>query len=213
MKVVCISDTHGMEAKVPDGDVLIHAGDLTIYGKPKEFERVGTWLRSLPHPVKIIIAGNHDIGLDPTRVSIEDRLTNQIALTGYDQDVYYLDDVGLFVDGLFVYGSPWQPEFHDWAFNLPRGDALRRVWQGIPDGLDILITHGPPAGILDEARGVHVGCEDLRAIVELRQPKLHVFGHIHEGYRLMKTEHTTYVNASICNFLYDPVNAPIVVDL
>ena len=117
------------------------------------------------------------------------------------------------VDGLEVWGSPWQPWFHDWAFNLERGAALAEKWAMIPDSTDLLITHGPPHGILDACfDGRRVGCEELTRAVERVRPKLHVFGHIHEAYGVVDDGTTLFVNASNCNLRYRPANAPIVVD-
>lgn len=97
----------------------------------------------------------------------------------------YLEDSGTKVGGLNIYGSPWQPVFCDWAFNLERGDPLRAVWKKIPDGTDILITHGPPIGHGDILKGgsERSGCVDLLMEIQKRvRPKYHIFGHIHEGY-------------------------------
>ncbi|HNC99840.1 MAG TPA: metallophosphoesterase, partial [Myxococcota bacterium] len=113
-----------------------------------------------------------------------------------------------------IWGSPWQPRFFDWAFNLDRGEPLRRVWQKIPDGIDILVTHGPPKGILDRVqRGGEVGCEELREALRRVRPRLHVFGHIHEAYGQLHLDGTHFVNAASCNLDYRPVNPPVVVEL
>ena len=119
------------------------------------------------------------------------------------------------LEGIKVWGSPWQPEFCNWAFNLPRGYALARVWNQIPDDVQILITHTPPQGILDSQNEEGLtGCADLTARVEqLSNLKLHVFGHIHEGYGMRQLGHTLFVNACACDHQYRPVNPPIVVDL
>lgn len=207
VKIVCISDTHGLHrrVRVPDGDVLVHAGDLTSRGELSTVEDFNAWLGTLPHPHKVVIAGNHDFCFeDPARRAAE-RLTHAT----------YLQDSGVTVAGLRIWGSPWQPWFHDWAFNLPRGQALKDKWDLIPGGTDILITHGPPHGIGDRTQsGERAGCEDLAEAVATRiRPKLHVFGHIHEGYGMSTRGPTTYVNASICTLAYQPVQPPIVVEL
>uniref|UniRef100_A0A8D1F7T3 Metallophosphoesterase domain containing 1 n=1 Tax=Sus scrofa TaxID=9823 RepID=A0A8D1F7T3_PIG len=109
-----------------------------------------------------------------------------------------------------------QPWFYGWGFNLPRGQALLEKWNLIPEGVDILITHGPPLGFLDwvPKKMQRVGCVELLNTVQRRvQPRLHVFGHIHEGYGVMADGTTTYVNASVCTVNYQPVNPPIVIDL
>jgi hypothetical protein len=126
----------------------------------------------------------------------------------------YLQDGLIEVGGLRIWGSPWQPWFFDWAFNLPRGPALASKWALVPDGVHVLVTHGPPAGILDRtANEEAVGCHDLARALERILPRLHVFGHIHESYGRLERDGTTFVNASNCDLKYRPVQAPIVVEL
>ena len=126
----------------------------------------------------------------------------------------YLSDSGRTIDGVRVWGSPWQPWFYDWAFNLPRGAALAAKWALIPDGTDVLVTHGPPLGVLDTTlRGEPVGCAALRGRVAQLRPRLHLFGHIHEAYGVVDHDGTLFVNASNCTLAYEPDNAAIVVDL
>ena len=128
--------------------------------------------------------------------------------------VTYLEDEEVEIEGLRLWGSPWQPWFYDWAFNLPRGPALRAKWDRIPAGIDVLVTHGPPHGVLDHVgRGEDVGCEELLEAVRRVRPRLHVFGHIHEGYGQLERDGVRFVNASTCTLSYDPVNAPILFDL
>ncbi len=121
------------------------------------------------------------------------------------------------IDGLKIYGSPWQPRFYDWAFNLNRGAELEEKWRLIPPDTDVLITHGPPHGILDEVERQYyienTGCEELRKRVEMICPKLHVFGHIHCGYGQIEKFGTEFVNASNCDEEYNPVNLPVIIDL
>ena len=209
MRVVCISDTHLAhqegDLKIPEGDLLIHAGDGTFEGKPPELRDFLEWLSRLPHRRKVLIAGNHDWFFQ-----MHPALARSLVPAGID----YLEDSEVKVDGLRIYGSPWQPEFLNWAFNLPRGRRLREKWNRIPRGIDILVTHGPPAGILDlTPHGEHVGCEDLRDAVERVKPRLHVFGHIHHGYGAQEVGRTRFVNASVCDESYVPSNPAVVVDL
>lgn len=205
MRIVCISDTHGFHGglKVPEGDLLLHAGDLCKRGLLSELEETADWLRSLPHRHKVIIAGNHDFCLE------EDPEQARPLLHG----LTYLKDESCQVEGLRIYGSPWQPWFHDWAFNLPRGAPLREVWSKIPDHTQILLTHGPPHGVLDETYdGRRVGCEELSLRLEQVQPRLHVFGHIHEAHGQAWHGETLCLNACLCNLRYRPVQAPWVVE-
>ena len=123
----------------------------------------------------------------------------------------YLQDESLHVGGVHFYGSPWQPWFCDWAFNLERGEALGQVWARIPETTDVLVTHGPPLGYLDRTRsGEQVGCADLLERVKEVKPSLHLYGHIHEGYGTARSESTLFVNASNCTVRYEPLNPPIV---
>lgn len=206
MRIVCVSDTHGLArgVAVPDGDVLVHAGDLSGNGAPEEIAAEADWLRSLPHRKKVVIAGNHDFAFQ-----VEAAETRVLLA-----DLEYLEDSEAVVGGLRFWGSPWQPWFFDWAFNLARGPEIRARWDLIPAGIDVLVTHGPPAGVLDRtAAGADVGCADLLDAVRRVRPRLHVFGHIHEGYGRFERDGTTFVNASTCDRAYRPVNRPVVVDL
>lgn len=206
IRIVCISDTHTLHEQIelPEGDVLVHAGDFCGNGSETEAREFARWFRSCPHRYKVVVAGNHDI-------CIEDRpaLASELFV-----DCTYLFDSRADVAGLRFYGAPWQPRFFDWAFNLDRGAPLREKWKLVHEGLDVLVTHGPPAGRLDRtSRDERVGCEELRTRVDIARPRVHVFGHVHEGYGTLEIGETLFVNASTCDRAYRPVNQPIVVDL
>jgi hypothetical protein len=113
-----------------------------------------------------------------------------------------------------IWGSPWQPEFHNWAFNLPRGEKLKEKWDMIPTDVDILVTHGPAFGKLDFVPydGVNVGCEDLLSKIQEVKPKIHVCGHIHEGYGYVFDGNTHFINAAVLNGRYEFRNKPLTVD-
>ena len=203
MKIVAISDTHGLHdsIEIPDGNLLVHAGDLTRHGTLEDVIDFNNFLAALPHARKIVIAGNHDFCFEENRKACEKALTHCI----------YLQDQEVTIDGIRFYGSPWQPWFYDWAFNLERGLEIRTKWDLIPEGTDILITHGPPCGIGDlTARGDKAGCQDLLEVVEKIKPAFHIFGHIHEGFGITSNGATTFINASCCDQLYRPVNSPVV---
>ena len=211
VRVVCISDTHCRlrNVKVPDGDILVHAGDLTFQGNVAEISQE---LRELGRIAKrfkktYLVAGNHDWLPFHHRLLMEEMCKNE--------GVTYLQDSWDIYEGLVIFGSPWQPEFCSWAFNLPRGEKLKTIWDNIPDKVDILVTHSPPANILDSVpHGIeHVGCVDLFNRVMKVKPQLHVFGHIHFSYGMKQFDGITFVNASICDEQYKPINAPIVIDL
>jgi predicted phosphohydrolase len=207
LRIVAVSDTHSRHARVavPDGDIFIHAGDATMGGTVAEVIEFNRWLGTLPHGEKIVCAGNHDLLFEKNPSLARTLLTN--ATYAQDQLVTAL--------GLRIYVSPWQPRFFDWAFNLNRGDEIKRKWDLIPDDVDVLVTHGPPLGILDVSglTGEHVGCEELRVAVERVRPRVHVFGHIHHSYGVRDWDGMRFVNACVCNENYQPLNPPVVVEL
>ena len=174
MRIVAMADTHLFHADldVPDGDVLVHAGDLLRGGTLKELERGGAFLASLPHRHKLFVAGNHEVCFEEHRGAARALLPPSVT---------YLEDAEVTIDGVRFWGSPWQPAYHGWAFNLPRGAPLAEKWAQIPEGTHVLVTHGPPRGFGDRSSTAsREGCEDLLARVRAVRPLLHVFGHIHE---------------------------------
>ena len=190
MRIVAVADTHLCHRglRVPDGDVLVHAGDLLRRGTLEELGVAAAWLRALPHRTKIVVAGNHDwaFAREPA-----------VAREMLGEDVIYLEDAGATVRGLSVWGSPWQPEFFGWAFNKPRGPELAAIWERIPEGLDLLITHGPPFGYGDRvSRDNRQGCEDLRDRVAVVRPRVHLFGHIHEDGGTWTEHGTLFANVT-----------------
>ena len=210
MKLVIISDTHNRhnEITIPDGDVLIHAGDSTMMGYRKESDNFYEWFNNLPHKRKILIAGNHDFNWE--RVASEgpfDRY-NELNYTRID----YLFDSGIEIQGVKFWGSPFVPEIGHWAFMYKRPTDR---WNQIPDGTDVLITHGPPQGILDRPYGdyEHVGCKDLVDKVLQLKPKLHIFGHIHGDAGIKEFNETTFINASIVGEDYKVRNQPIEMEI
>lgn len=179
MRLVCISDTHSLHRRIPeipDGDVLIHAGDCLGAGTLDDVADLNDWLGSLPHQYKIVIAGNHDAAFQETPDLARETLTNAI----------YLEDSGVDIEGVQFWGSPWTPPFMNWWFMLDRGQPLYEKWSLIPDNTDVLITHGPPKNVGDEVslgfRCFNAGCVDLSHRIDKLSLKAHVFGHIHEGY-------------------------------
>ena len=213
MELVLISDTHTMHEQVtlPKGDVLVHAGDFTGRGKPHEVEDFFGWLERQAKEFKhiVFIAGNHDMSFEYKHPWTVDMIKS------LSENIHYLEDSEIIIDGVKFYGSPWQPEFFNWAFNLPRGKALAEKWELIPNDTDILITHGPPMNILDyTSRDMwNVGCLDLYNKVLNIKPKLHIFGHIHEGYGIKEQDGITFINASTCTLGYNPTNKPIQISL
>lgn len=215
MRLVLISDTHLTRPQLPDGDVLVHAGDLTIGGSLPELKDATDWLNKQPHKHKVAIAGNHDFVCQGFYAEGRE----DILQADFFRDVKYLRDSETMIEGVKFYGSPWTPEFFDWAFNLPRGLALKEVWDKIPTDTDVLITHGPPAYYRDSVKPskkykrAHAGCDDLLDAIERIQPRLHIFGHIHSGHGIMQNGNTTLVNAAVTNNANQLVSEPIVLDI
>ena len=207
MKLILISDTHGRhdDVDIPDGDILIHAGDLSSRGREFEIDDFLDWFSNQPHKHKIFIAGNHDFFFErENQETINSKMPN---------NVIYLNDSGIEIEGVKIWGSPIQPEFYNWAFNRERGDEIKKHWDLIPLDTDVLITHGPPINILDKTiRRKSVGCEELLIAVNHIKPKIHVFGHIHEAYGVEIIDDTTFINASILNERYYYTNDPIIFD-
>lgn len=206
LRVVAISDTHGRHRKldVPEGDLLVHAGDMGAGRDWAELEDFNHWLGLLPHRHKVLVAGNHDFWFERFPEQAQSTITNAT----------YLQDQSFEVEGFKIYGSPWQPKFGGWAFNLPRGETLAKVWAQIPEDVDLLVTHGPPHGILDRSVHGHLcGCESLATRLTQIQPQRHVFGHIHEAYGEILRGSTYHVNASVVDIQYRLANAPVVFDL
>lgn len=223
MRLIAISDTHGKhhEVELPpyqEGDILIHAGDITRKGEIATVANFGKWLKSLPYEHKLVIAGNHDFSFqDERRIHVEGILKSAGAT--------YLFDESVTIHGVKFYGSPWQPWFYDWAFNLQRGSEIARKWRMIPDDTDVLITHGPPSdnngGLIQEVISglVHeneTGCADLlERIRELRNLQYHIFGHIHEchGTYLDPSVTCRFINASVLNIKYECANHPFILGI
>ena len=226
LRFVCVSDTHGreMNGALPEGDVLLHAGDFSMTGRPKEVASFVAWLKRQPHRRKIVIAGNHDLTLDlasypqtHSRFGHPEQFDAAacIRMLAEAEGVDYLCDSSVTVDGITVYGSPWQPAFGDWAFNLPRGEPCRERWRQIPTGADVVMTHGPALGHGDLcSSGLRAGCIDLLHELQTRvRPRYHVAGHIHEGFGVTTDGTTTYMNASTCTQRYKADNPPLVFDV
>lgn len=227
-RIVCISDTHGQHdaLKLPLGDVLIHGGDMTSTGHVQTFEELRSFLKQQRKRFShvICIAGNHDITLHQdfyeehwkrfhARLGQKESCSNVQALIR--ESCTYLEHATTTVANSVVFGSPWTPVFFDWAFNYPRNLQAEHLWTAIPDDTDILVSHGPPLGRCDDTdRGSRTGCASLLRHVQQRvRPRLHMFGHIHEGYGCSFDGKTLFVNASSLNVQYEVTNVPIVIDL
>jgi len=223
MRITLISDTHTKHEELlwdasdlPGGDLLIHAGDIMNSGyNSNDITNFCSWFDTLEqYDHKVFIAGNHDR-------KFEDKPEQALEIVNSYKNITYLQDdwvkVGIDEEMAKIYGSPWQPEFYNWAFNLPKGGpGLMSKWEAIPTNTDILITHGPPQDHLDMSgppyNEPHLGCALLREKVDEQPPKIHVFGHIHGGYGYKFHNGTHFFNASILNERYEYVNKPVTFD-
>ena len=216
-RLTFISDTHTKHEKLngflPGGDILLCAGDISSRGYKTELENFFKWFDGIDnYDHKIFIAGNHDFGFQDEPETIKG------LLMGYKTIDYLQDEYLGIQDGdepeLKIWGSPWQPEFHNWAFNLPRGEKIKEKWDLIPDDVDILITHGPAFGKLDYVPydGLNVGCEELLKRIEEVKPKIHLSGHIHSGWGYVFNGETHFFNAAILNDRYEFRNKPITIE-
>jgi len=206
VRLVLMSDTHGhhREIDVPDGDVLLHAGDFTMLNKTTTFSirDFNDWLGDLPHKDKVLIPGNHDAGF--IYPEYRELITNARLLI----------NEGIEVQGLKIWGSPITP--NDWGtFGAATAQERARAFSRIPDDTDVLITHGPPLGILDQVfkPSVPQGCLQLLDAVRRARPRYHVFGHIHQGYGRMRIHGTEFINAALAGPSDALAKSPIVIDI
>jgi Icc-related predicted phosphoesterase len=207
--LVFISDTHGLHDRieVPDGDILIHCGDISSRGLLNEVTKFSNWFCKLPHKHKVIIPGNHDFIFEKN---------NQIHKELFeDKGVTFLNDSQTEIEGIKIWGSPITPYFHNWAFNLPRqGWELEQKWKDIPEETDILITHGPAYGFVDTVMGrpENLGCELLAKRIASLKPSIHVCGHIHTGYGYKFDGDTHFFNAAVLDEQYYFTQKPFTVE-
>jgi predicted phosphodiesterase len=243
-KIVAISDTHNRHNKIklPEGDIIIHAGDATGRGEEWEVKKFLKWYGKTPYNVKVFVAGNHDFLFEK-----DPKLAEKLCK---DNGIIYLNDSGVEVQlqagypyineslpdipKIKIWGSPVQPHFCNWAFNRARDDKdfvfgrggyvkayplIKPHWDMIPEDTNILVTHGPPYKILDELlfvdgtpKGEFVGCEELAKRVKEIKPDVHIFGHIHCGYGEKHIDGTSYYNVAVCDEMYSPSNEIKVID-
>lgn len=211
MRLVCISDTHNKLAKLtlPPADLLVVAGDITNMGTAQEFIVFNHVVGQIKDKYRfgvLVIPGNHDLGAAKDFNFVKGLLTNV---------AYFIHHEEVIIDGKRFFGSAYTPRFCNWSFNLDRGPAIKAKWDLIPNGIDVLITHGPPYGILDETlpNDEHVGCSDLFDAVMRVKPQVHIFGHIHNSYGIKDFNGTTFINACSCNEMYLANNKPIEIEI
>lgn len=210
VKIVALSDTHNKHKQIPipDGDILIVAGDMTGLGNFDEYINIGIWLRKMREKFKyrIMIAGNHDFSLE---------FNSQMVLaTHFDNDVIYLQDKGVTIEGIKFYGTPWMPHFYDWSF-MRTEHELKKYYDAIDDDTEVLITHCPPYSILDHNDGDHrCGSYSLyERVKQLKHLKHHIFGHIHHSYGTETIDDVTFHNVASLNESYKYQNPPQVIEI
>lgn len=207
----CISDLHGHYPKLEGGDILIVAGDLTESDQQYQYLEFREWISLQPYKKKVFICGNHDNQIE----------NGNFYFSSEWMGAEYLCDSGTEFDGLKIWGSPWTKTFegmnpHCKAFTCDTEEELAEKWALIPDDINILVTHSPPHGCyLDQDRnGNMMGSTSLADRLWKLSVKLHVFGHIHEGYGFHPViGNPNWVNASHVNERYEPVNKPIRIEL
>ena len=225
IRIVIISDTHGKEfdLKLPQGDILIHAGDMTNNGTIEDVVYFANWLQRQSFKHKIVIAGNHDWCFEtiPEKAAKWLKATApenyNLPIVNNTDNIHYLQDNGIQLTLnnvlLKIWGSPWSRKWGRWAFQYKYANDVIQKWSQIPDNTDILITHGPAYGILDMiTHNQNVGCPNLKVQLELIKPKLHISGHIHEAYGETVKNGVQHINASIRSGTYGPNNNPVVID-
>ncbi len=181
MKILHISDTHGKHyllKDLPKSDIIVHSGDMSENGKDSEVLDFLEWFCDLDYPYKIVVAGNHDLCLDGEQIE------------NLPPNFHYLCNSGIEIEGVKFWGIPY------FLSNELNGDTAQLLTK-IPEKTDVLITHRPPYGILDFDDNNNFGCVDLLQTVKKIQPKYHLFGHVHIGYGIEKSQHTTFVNSSL----------------
>ena len=219
-RLVLISDTHNHRPSLPDGDILLHSGDFTMRGSFEETINAMEWLgvQAAKFEHVIITGGNHDwffyhlsqqIGVWATRDFVQKHAGPNVV---YLENEFWATELEGKV--FSVYGSPAQPEFGGMAWNYARGAEIKAVWDKIPANVDMLITHGPPMGVLDWVGKERVGCEELRIAVERIKPRAHVFGHLHSaGGQHRRIGTTDFYNAAVVDESYKLAHASQVIEL
>jgi Icc-related predicted phosphoesterase len=218
MKITFISDSHNKHKQItedlPGGDLLIHAGDISSMGHKHEIQQFCKWFDSLTnYSAVVFIAGNHDFGFEKRPEETMEIVNSYEWITYLQDSVLHFASENIEIAN--IYGSPWQPEFHNWAFNLPKnGLELEQKWNNIPDNTDILITHGPAFGYLDKVIGQYdnLGCQLLTKRIKTIKPKIHVCGHIHSGYGYVFDGDTHFINASVLDEQYQYTQKPLTVE-
>lgn len=221
MRIACVSDMHGnLDFNIEKCDILLCAGDsFPYYKRNRNLECIAQnefiknsfipWIEKQPCEHCVFISGNHDWIFEWT----------PCLVPSFPSNIHYLQDEEIEIDGIRIYGTPQQPIFYNWAFNK-NYEQLEEYFSMIPEGLDILLSHTAPFGIMDEVnfpnRKGNFGCKILRKRIEEINPKYVVFGHFHNCYGIQKNkeiENITFVNASLLNENYEMTKKPLYIEM
>ena len=206
MKAVVLSDNHtDYDFETPEGDLLIHCGDFTFHGNPKEMEKFKNYLKEQEHEHKLFIFGNHE--------KVDKEITYWREYLEDGTGAKCIHEKEHEINGLKFFGSSYTPQFMNWGF-MQDEETRERYWKHMLDDMDVLVTHGPPKGIMDKIEsGISIGCEYLREFVDRVKPKYHFFGHNHAGAGVTVSNGTLFVNSAILTESYRKFRPPIVVNL
>jgi Icc-related predicted phosphoesterase len=229
VRLMCMSDTHGFHQNIPKeqifpSDLLIFAGDFSLWGNPKEVASAKEFMLSLPVQKRIVVSGNLDLCFDTKNLESFGKFLEQFQFPDEEMKVakekfldgghfIYLEHESAEVDGIKIFGSPYTPTFGDFGFPTTK-ETAPATWAVVPEGTDIIICHGPPHDACDRtSSGFKAGCPELRKAVERVKPALTVFGHIHEAYGQTKIGDTLCCNVALVNSERIITNPPTYIDL
>ena len=197
MKILHLSDTHGYHHRLrdlPEADAVVHSGDFCMVGSEREAIDFLHWFCDLPYRHKVFICGNHDDCLYGADIS------------GLDDNVHYLCNSGIEIDGVRFYGVP-----------MFMGDCITdrqgRNYAHILDDTDVLVTHSPAYGILDFDDDINYGSEELLEKISSLQLKAHLFGHIHTQHGTVNQHGIIFSNGAIMNADYSTLSTPNLIEI
>ena len=199
MKLVIISDTHDKLIKsLPRGDVLIHCGDYSVFGEYDETKKFFDWFDSQPHKYKIVIPGNHEVGICPLKKR-PDREKTMELIKSYE-NINFLVDEKVVIDGVTFYGTPWcggeSYIMSRWGYYMEHDENRAQIFKYIPEDTDVLISHSPPFNILDRYDNRVLGCPALLERIKQVKPLVNCFGHIHSANGYKEVNGTHFFNCS-----------------
>jgi Icc-related predicted phosphoesterase len=201
MRLLHLSDTHNLHRQVsnlPAADIIIHSGDISNAGTGKEVVEFVEWFGALDYEYKIFIAGNNDFCMEGKNVETIQRFL--------PENCFYLCNSAIMIGRMKFWGIPFF--FSDDV----SGEYINMIAQ-IPTDTDVLISHRPPLGILDNAGNISYGCPDLLQRMFDIRPRYHLFGHIHDAYGIEKSKHTIFANAALVDEDYRLLNIPFIFDI